>query len=337
MKKRLLKVLMLLLMIPLLVGSLAACSNSASSNSSKTTVKIGYMANASSVALAAIADQAGYYEQQGITVKMIAFTDGPAIISALNSGSIDIGNIGAGAHTAVAQGKAKVFLFDGLSTSDEIIGSKKAGTTSIKSLKGKKVAVISGTTSQQILDTALKSAGMTEDDVTLVNVSANNLANAMISGKVDAVAGWAPGTTKIKSKLGSDAVTIASDSDYAASMPFPSSWVTSAKFAKNHKALLKKITTAMYKAMDDRKAGKASVYTAVAKQLAISKADAKSQLTGTQTQYTAAQVRKMVKNGKLAKIYQKQEDNFVELGTLKDNGQLVKAKDFMLTNIMTAK
>lgn len=113
----------LITLIGLALFTLTACSSTSSSSKSTTTIKIGYMASVNSVGLAAIAKEAGYFEKQGLKVKLVEFADGPSIITALKSGSIQFGEIGPGAHTQVTTGAADIVLFDGLSTSDKIIGN----------------------------------------------------------------------------------------------------------------------------------------------------------------------------------------------------------------------
>ncbi|WP_262315668.1 ABC transporter substrate-binding protein [Lacticaseibacillus parakribbianus] len=323
---------LLLPLIAVMMLIVTACGKSGTS--SLTTIKIGYMENANSVGLAAIADQAGYFKKQGFKVKLVAFADGPSILAAMKSGSIDVGNIGSGAHTALAQGAAKVIMIDGVSTADELIGNSAKGITKISDLKGKKVAVVAGTTSEMIFEAALKKAGMKTEDVTVVNMSANNIASAMASGKVDAAATWSPSTTTIKDKLGDNAVTLASDKDFASSMPFISSWVVTAKYEKANAARVVKITKALMAANDARAASISKVAPYIAKQLAITTKQAKAQMVGMETLYTSKQIKQMATSGKLAKLYDAQQQNFIKVGTLKDTGSLATASDYLLVDVI---
>ncbi|MFC6169789.1 ABC transporter substrate-binding protein [Loigolactobacillus jiayinensis] len=333
MKKKLWGLIALLSLFMMLFASFG--NSSSTQAASKTeTIKIGYMGSVNSVGLAAIAKQAGYYEKQGLKVKLVEFADGPSVIAAMKSGSIDIGEIGPGAHTQVAQGNAKIVMFDGLSTSDKIIANKKSGISSIKDLKGKKVAVVVGTTSQVILDAALKKAGMTESDVKVVSMSVNSIVNAMVSGKIDAAATWAPGTTKIKEKLGKNAVTLATDNDFTDSMPFTCSWIVTPSYAKKHKATILKFDKAMLQAMNYRESGGKNAAKWIAKQLGFSESDVKKQITSTEKIYTSKQLVKLINNGNLLQYYTKQQKNFIKLGILKDTGKLETAKDYVMTDMI---
>ena len=66
----------------------------------------------------------------------------------------------------------------------------------MKDLKGKKIGVEVGFVDHLLLLKALESAGMTESDVTLVNIPTNELPNALASGAVDAISAWQPNSGK---------------------------------------------------------------------------------------------------------------------------------------------
>ena len=59
-------------------------------------------------------------------------------------------------------------------------------------LKGKTIGVEFGGSDHVFLLKALANAGLTEDDVNLVDMSTGDASNAFISGKVDAAAIWEP-------------------------------------------------------------------------------------------------------------------------------------------------
>ena len=137
----------------------------------------------------------GYLEEEGITVNLVEFQDGPTIISAMESGSIDVGYIGQGAHKLCINGQATIFALSHISNGDALIGGE--GITSIEDLKGKQVAYSSGTSSEDILVNSLTSVGLTMDDIEAIDMDASGIVSAMLSGKVDAAATWSPNSLKI--------------------------------------------------------------------------------------------------------------------------------------------
>ena len=62
------------------------------------TLNVAYMPNYGSLWAVTTAINKGYFEEAGITVKLVEFADGPTIIAAMESGTIDMGYIGQGAH-----------------------------------------------------------------------------------------------------------------------------------------------------------------------------------------------------------------------------------------------
>ena len=154
------------------------------------TLNIGYMNNYGSLWSVLAADQMGYFEEQGITVNLLSFADGPTIISAMESGSIDLGYIGDGAHKLCVLGNAEVIALSHISNGDAVIGGPNV--TSLEELEGKVVAYAAGTSSETILTQALSSVGLTMDDITAMNMDASAIVTAMLTGDVDACALWSP-------------------------------------------------------------------------------------------------------------------------------------------------
>ena len=88
------------------------------------TVHVAFMPNLGSAATLFSAIDQGYFEEVGITVETEQFQAGPAEITAMQSGSVDISQIGHGAHSLCIQGQAKVFAFDQLSQADCVVANK---------------------------------------------------------------------------------------------------------------------------------------------------------------------------------------------------------------------
>ena len=127
----------------------------------------------------------GYFEEEGLTINLVEFADGPTIIAAMESGSIDMGYIGQGAHKLCINGRASIFALSHISNGDALIGGK--GITTVEDLKGKVVAYSSGTSSEDILKNSLDKAGMTMDDIKAMDMDASAIVTAMLSGGVDGI------------------------------------------------------------------------------------------------------------------------------------------------------
>ena len=102
----------------------------------KVTVNVAYMPDYASLNGLISAIELGYFDDENIDVQLTEFSDGPTIIQAMESGSIDVGYIGQGAHKLCINGKADIFALAHVSNGDAVIGSKEKGTDTIEGLKG---------------------------------------------------------------------------------------------------------------------------------------------------------------------------------------------------------
>jgi NitT/TauT family transport system substrate-binding protein len=287
------------------------------------------MPNWGSLWAVATADAMGFFAEEGITVQMTAFEDGPTEIAAMESGAMDVAFIGPGAHKLSAKGQANVFLLQHLGDGDCIIGLN--GIKTLEELKGKKIGYAAGTSSESILTTALASVGMTLEDVEAVSMDATALTTAALSGQVDAVAAWSPMSLTILDK-GADVTDICSNVDFA-TMASPGSWVVNPDWAAENADVIVRFNRAMFKAMDFASA--ATTDDAVAEEVAGYVAA----ITGLDVESTIAQrydgswmnstqVLEMIESGKMAEYYNNQQTNFG------DAAGPLKADEFVLFDLM---
>jgi NitT/TauT family transport system substrate-binding protein len=89
-----------------------------------------------------------------------------------------------------------------------IVAKKSSGINALADLRGKRIAAPSGTSSHYYLSRMLGSAGLTEQDVTLVNESPG-----MGTLNADAATIWEPGIQYVEDALGNDAVEFQNAAD----------------------------------------------------------------------------------------------------------------------------
>lgn len=331
------------LMVSFLAVLLMACGSDSDSESSdgegqsteKELFKVGYMPNYASMNSVVAGLETGSFEDQGLEVELVEFADGPTIIAALESGSISAGYIGPGAHVLPIQGQAKIFAFSHLGNADEVIGHVEQGVEKIEDLKGKKIGVASGTSSETILDLTLEEAGLTEEDVTLVDMDASAIVTAMISGGVDAVATWSPNTNTIKNELGDKAVMLSNNARYEKEFPSIASWVVSPSFAEENAELLEKFTRGLYEGMDYHVENPEEVAKWVAKQSAIDEEAVLEQL-GDGDWKTGKEILEMLQDGTIEQYYEKQQENFIEAGRITEDEKVEVSEFLMLENMENA-
>ena len=91
-----------------------------------------------------------------------------------------------------------VWAFDSSHGADGIIVKKGAGIEKIADLKGKQVAFHKGSASHFMLYTLLEKAGLSDKDITAVDMKASEAASAFMAGKVEAAVTWEPHLSKAK-------------------------------------------------------------------------------------------------------------------------------------------
>ena len=334
MKKKLLSTALLAV---LTLSTLAGCGagstkNSASSGQTKTAessataspkttaaprikIRVAYMPNLGSASSLVTAINKGYFNEEGIDVETVKFEKGPEEIAAMGSGNIDIAQIGHGAHVLAAKGQARIFNIDQTSNGDELLANKDKGIKSVEDLKGKTIATSLGTSSEIILNLALKSKGMTQKDVKVVQMDPSAAVTAMVTGNVDAAAIWSPSTIVVKEKMGDKVISLASNNDYRDQAVFPGSWVCTNDYYKNNQDKLVRFTQAILKAQHYRKEHISEVAGWLAKLIGQDPATlAKS--TGEGDWLTDDFIYGMAKDGTLKKWYENQQKLFIDSGAL---------------------
>ena len=293
-------------------------------------LRVAYMPNMGSNSLLATALNMGYFEEMGLNVTLTEFQGGPAEIAAMASGDIDISQIGHGAHALCIEGQAKIFHLDCTSLADAVVANTDKGISSIADLKGKTIGVSSGTSAEIILNLALASAGLTQDDVTLTEMDANGMVTAMVSGGVDACATWSPSTMTIANALGDKALTLATNNDYVDQVTFPSSFITTEKFANENHDVLVRFSRALLKAQDYRAANIEEVAKWVAKQC---KADEQTMLdcVGEGNWLTGEFVANGLTDGTVKSYYENQQKVFIDAGRITEE---VPVEDYVLFDVM---
>lgn len=154
-----------------------------------------------------IAARKGFFEKQGVEVELKWF-EYMASMDAFAAGQVDavtVTNGDALIMNATGARNMMIMINDISNGNDKVVGGPHVGT--VKELKGKKVGVEIGCVSHLLLINALKDNGMTEQDVTLVNVPTHQTAQVLASGDVDAIVAWQPNSGQaLKSVQGSSQI-----------------------------------------------------------------------------------------------------------------------------------
>ena len=294
------------------------------------TLNVAYMPNYGSLWAIETAIQKGFLADEEITVNLVEFADGPTIIAAMESGSIDIGYIGQGAHKLCINGRATIFALSHVSNGDALIGGK--GIATVEDLKGKKVAYSSGSSSEDILVNSLTKYGMTMDDINAFDMDASAIVTAMLSGGVDACATWSPNSLKILEEL-PDATKLTDNMTFADKTVSLASWICMPKYAQENRDVLVRFTRALFKGMDyaadehyDEVSQWVSAQTATDYDSVYNQRGDAEWLTGKEVAAGAA-------DGTVEGYYKLQRDTFVANGAV-EKDPVPEVTDYVMLDVM---
>src|SRR5450830_1911451 len=165
-------------------------------------LKVGMVSAIDMLALP-VALERGFFEKRELDASIARpYATGVDALNALQAGETEIVQVGVPMIGAVLRGMDLVALgnYSGNATklgSDATMALVAAGSSGIvkgdlKSLKGKKIAASFGTINHLYVLALLEKAGLTPNDVTLVNTPPPDMTVALLSKGIDAFSGWDP-------------------------------------------------------------------------------------------------------------------------------------------------
>ena len=139
-----------------------------------------------------VAIEKDWFAEAGVDVEFQWF-DYVASMDAFAAGQLDAVPMTNGDTlvTGASGGMGVMIILNDFSDGNDMVVARP-GITGVADLAGKKVGVEIGFVGHLLLLNALKSVGLSEDDVTLVNVPTNETPQVLASGDVDAIVAWQP-------------------------------------------------------------------------------------------------------------------------------------------------
>ena len=157
-----------------------------------------------------VAMKKGYFSDEGLDVQPLLQSFGKAALQTMIEGKADFAT---SAETpimfSILRGDA-IFVVANIETStanDAVVARVDAGISKPADLKGKRIGFMPGTTIDFFLDSFLTAQGLTRQDITPVPLKPDEVLDALLTKKADAVAAWNYPLTQIKRQLGAQAVT----------------------------------------------------------------------------------------------------------------------------------
>jgi NitT/TauT family transport system substrate-binding protein len=218
------------------VGCAPGASQSASSPAAALKVGLGYIPSVQ-FAQFYLAQQAGYYAAEELTVTFENKID-PDLVALIGQGQLDLGlSDGTSVIPAVSQAIPIRYLATVYGQFPSIVfGKASSGITTAADLKGKKIGIPGRYGSSWImLQALLGSAGLTPDDVTIVEYPDFGQGAAVAQGAVDAATGFA-NNEPVQLEL-SGTKTFVLRVDGVVALPGPGLIASTATIAAKHDAI----------------------------------------------------------------------------------------------------
>lgn len=196
-KKRVFSTALLLLSAGIVMAACNGGNNDGGNagSSSPETITVDY-AHYSPTSL--VLKENGYlediFEDEGVEIEYVFSEGSNRALQFLTGGSIDFGS-SAGAAALMAKSTGSPIKSVYVAHQPEwtaLVTSADSGIESVEDLAGHQVAATSGTDPYIFLLRALNEAGMSEDDIEVVDLQHSDGANALATGQVDAWAGLDP-------------------------------------------------------------------------------------------------------------------------------------------------
>lgn len=269
----------------MMVGSLVGCGSgdggSDSSNGgdsglpAKVVIGTQEMPNDEGIAKAK-----GYFEEElGVPVEIKSFDSGKDVVTALAAKSIDFGLAGScPAALAISQdlGVEVIWIHDVLGSAETLVARGETGAKKVEDLKGKTIATPFASTAHFSLLHALENAGISEKDVTLLDMQPSEIYAAWQNGQIDATYVWDPTLSSLE-----DATVICDSGDMAEVGYMTSNLeMVGADFAKKYPEMVSAYIKAVAKAVDMYQNEKNTAIDVISEYLELDKDAASTQMAG---------------------------------------------------------
>jgi ABC-type nitrate/sulfonate/bicarbonate transport system substrate-binding protein len=201
-------ILLVAVLIALIAGVACTASTGPPEVSKKATLAVTQFTGSAPIY---VAREKGYFADEGVDATFTVYTSGGTAVAALADGKADLATA---AETpivrAILDGKplAVVATISEIEHSNLVIARKDAGISAAGDLVGKRVGLARGSAADFFLHIYLLSSRVDPKTVEVVALKPDEVVEAIVSKRVDAVCTWDPYVTTILSRLGSGAMVL---------------------------------------------------------------------------------------------------------------------------------
>ena len=209
-------------------------------------VTIAYSATADSV-LAQVAQTQGYYLQEGLEAIPHLYPYGKPALKEMLEGRADFATVAETPFMFAVMDGEKVSVIATIQTASRnhaIVARKDKGILNPGDLKGKRIGVTLGTTTEFFMDTFLAVHEIARKEVSVVGLNPGETAQALANGDVDAVSVFMPFSLQVQKKLGDKGTVFKDENIYT----FMFNVVATREFVRENPGKVRKLLRALIKA-----------------------------------------------------------------------------------------
>jgi NitT/TauT family transport system substrate-binding protein len=161
-------------------------------------------------AIAQVAQSQGYYLEEGLVATARLHPYGKIALQDLLAGNADFATVAEAPVMFAIMNGEKISVIATIQTSSlghAILARRDRGILALGDLKGKRIAATLGTTSDYFLDAILSVNGISRKDIEIIDLKADEMADALAHGNIDAVSTFTPFVAFTQKKLGNRVIT----------------------------------------------------------------------------------------------------------------------------------
>lgn len=159
-------------------------------------------------ALLYIAEEKGFFSKNGLEVTIVDGTSGVESGKKLVNGEVDIAMMTDFAFAKLSSDNEELIILGSIAEAynSELVARKDRGILKPSDLKGRIIGLKKGSSLDFYIDMFLTENGISLDDVQKIDTNVNDFVDALLTGKIDALAAWPPHTLNALSGLGDNGV-----------------------------------------------------------------------------------------------------------------------------------
>ena len=197
-------------------------------------------------ALIYVAEDQGFFEENGLDVTITGYGSGKACADALINGEVDISTSAGFVFVSNSYDYTDLRVFGTVATKQvkELVARKDKGITTINDLIGKKIGVTRKSGAEFLLGVFFAFNDLSYEDVELVDLKAPEIVEAISNGDIDAAFTWDPYAYNIKEELGDNAISWFGGEDFYFVLLTKEDWI------ENNPAAAERFTKSLVEAED---------------------------------------------------------------------------------------